>query len=78
MLVFSIEMTLSDPESVADDVAARAADTKASQFLVVYASIVGGKSWCPDCVAAEPLLNSKFSDKEASRLTIQYAGDKET
>lgn len=66
------------PQAIADAVADRAAASKTPQFIIVYASIVGGKSWCPDCVAAEPLIQDKFSGDEASRLTVQYAGDKET
>lgn len=71
-------MALRDPKSIADAVAAQAAATKAPHFLIVYASIVGGKSWCGDCVAAEPLIQEKFSGDEAPRLTVQYAGDRET
>lgn len=71
-------MSATNPQVVADGIAARAAATQIPQFLVVYASIVNGKSWCGDCVAAEPLLKKHFSGEEAERLTIEYAGNKET
>lgn len=71
-------MSLEEPKTIADAVAAQAAATKAPHFLIVYASIVGDKSWCGDCVAAEPLIKEKFSGDAASRLTVQYAGDRET
>lgn len=70
-------MSSSNPQQIADAATARAAATKTSQFIIIYASIVGGKSWCPDCVAAEPLINAKFSGDDSSRLTVQYAGDRD-
>lgn len=71
-------MSSTDPQAVADAVAAQAAASKTPQFLVVYASIVNGKSWCGDCRSAEPLLQKKFANEAAQYLTIQYAGDRET
>lgn len=66
------------PKEIADSVAAQAAATETPHFLIVYASVVGSKSWCGDCVAAEPLINQKFAGDEARKLTVQYAGDRET
>jgi hypothetical protein len=66
------------PKAIADAVAALAAKNQAPHFLVIYGSTVNGRSWCGDCVRAEPLLQAKFPAAEQSRLTVQYAGDKET
>lgn len=71
-------MASTAPRAVADAVAALAAKNQAPHFLVVYASIVNGRSWCGDCIRAEPLIQEKFTAGEQSRLTVQYAGDKET
>lgn len=71
-------MASNAPRAVADAVAALAAKNQAPHFLVVYASIVNGSSWCGDCRRAEPLINEKFPAGQQTRLTVQYAGDKET
>lgn len=71
-------MASTAPRAVADAVAALAAKNQAPHFLIVYASIVNGRSWCGDCIRAEPLIQDKFPAGEQSRLTVQYAGDKET
>lgn len=71
-------MTLTDPKAVANAIAAQAAAANAPRFLMVYAGIVDGKSWCGDCRAAEPLVNKKFAEGPSQRLSIHYAGDKET
>lgn len=71
-------MASNAPRAVADAVAALAAKNQAPHFLVVYASIVNGRSWCGDCIRAEPLLQDKFPAGEQTRLTVQYAGDRET
>lgn len=70
-------MASSTPRVVADAVAAQAAKNQAPHFLVVYASIVNGRSWCGDCIRAEPLIQDKFSAGEQTRLTVEYAGDRE-
>lgn len=68
-----------DPQAVVSTLAAQASATKAPQFLLIYASLVDGKSWCGDCRASEPLINQKFrQDEQPPRLTIHYAGDRET
>lgn len=71
-------MPSSNPHAVAGAVAAQAAATNTPQFLIVYASIVNGESWCSDCRLAEPLLQERFANEEAQRLSIHYAGDQET
>lgn len=71
-------MASTGPKAVADGIFAQAATTQTPQFLMVAASIVNGQSWCGDCRRAEPLIAKKFPGDEPLRLTIQYAGDKET
>jgi hypothetical protein len=45
-------------------------------FLVIYASLVNGSSWCPGCRKAEPIINKKFSDiPDVGRIV--YVGQKE-
>lgn len=71
-------MASNAPRAVADAVAALAAKNQAPHFLVVYASIANGRSWCGDCVRAIPLVQEKFPAGEQTRLTVQYAGDRES
>lgn len=72
-------MSSTDPQAIAHDLAARAAAAKVPQFLIIYASVVDGKSWCGDCRAAEPLINRRFAKDDPARLlTVQHAGDRET
>ncbi|KUI53232.1 Thioredoxin-like protein Clot [Cytospora mali] len=66
------------PKAVADGVAAQAATTQTPRFLIVYANIVNGRSWCGDCRRAEPLIQEKFHGDKSALLTTQYAGDRET
>ncbi|KAF3765578.1 hypothetical protein M406DRAFT_105884 [Cryphonectria parasitica EP155] len=66
------------PQSIADAAASQAAASKIPQFLIIYANIVDGKSWCGDCRVAEPLVNKKFPQGGPKRLGIYYAGDRET
>jgi len=42
-------------------------------FLVVYASLTNGRSWCGDCRNAEPFLSSKFAESK-DVVTVVYAG----
>ncbi|TVY84084.1 Thioredoxin-like protein Clot [Lachnellula suecica] len=45
-------------------------------FVVVYASLTDGRSWCGDCRAAEPLVNAKFADR-TDVLKVVYAGQRD-
>lgn len=68
----------SDPQAVADSLAAQAASSQTAQFLMVYASITDGHSWCGDCRRAEPLVQAKFASAETPpRLTVVYAGGRD-
>lgn len=72
-------MSTIDTQAVASVLVEQASTTKTPQFLLIMASLVDGKSWCGDCRAAEPLISQKFpQDEQPTRLTIHYAGDKET
>jgi thiol-disulfide isomerase/thioredoxin len=45
-------------------------------FLVVYASLANGSSWCGDCRSAEPYVNAKFANS-ADVVRIVYAGQRD-
>lgn len=66
-----------DPKAIADSLAAQASQSQTTQFLLVYASIIDGHSWCGDCRRAEPLINNKFPKVEPTPLTTVYAGGRE-
>ena len=51
-------------------------------FLLFYASLIKGKSWCPDCIAADPIIdrNMKYlnlNDNNDTFITV-YVGDRAT
>lgn len=70
-------MASTEPKAVADSLTAQAAASNTPQFLMVYASIIDGHSWCGDCRRAEPLIQKKFPYNEPTRLTTVYAGGRE-
>jgi thiol-disulfide isomerase/thioredoxin len=43
-------------------------------YLVVYASLVNGRSWCGDCRAAEPFVETAFGRGE-DVVKVVYAGE---
>lgn len=49
-------------------------------FLLFYANLIDGKSWCPDCVAAKPIIddNMKYLEKNSDTFITVYVGDKPT
>lgn len=71
-------MAPTTPQGISDSLAAKAATTQTPQFLMIYASIVDGLSWCGDCRRAEPLIEEKFPQGDESPLTIHYAGDRDS
>ena len=46
-------------------------------FLLFCGNIVGGKSWCPDCVAAKPVIESnlKYLKADDTMVTV-YVGER--
>ncbi|KAF4827133.1 Thioredoxin-like protein Clot [Colletotrichum tropicale] len=58
--------------AVAAALKAEASEDKPA-YLVVYASHRNGKSWCPDCTAAEPYIEKKFAGDEGT-VRVVYAG----
>ncbi|KAJ9150281.1 hypothetical protein NKR23_g3691 [Pleurostoma richardsiae] len=60
------------PASLAQRLVQDAASTQKPTFLVVYASLTKGRSWCGDCRKAEPFLEKKFAEKDAE---VVYAGE---
>jgi len=66
-------------KSLAESLQAEAKSTGTNAYLIIYASHVGGQSWCGDCRNAEPLVEKKFGrDDKGPTVTVVYAGDKPT
>ncbi|KAL3419983.1 hypothetical protein PVAG01_08482 [Phlyctema vagabunda] len=65
-------LTISNESPAALAASLRATSSPAKPaYMIVYASLVNGRSWCPDCVRAEPLINEKFKDS-ADTVPIVY------
>lgn len=67
-----LKVTTEAPSAVADWLKATATPSKPS-FLVVYASLTNGRSWCGDCRNAESFVNSKFASG-TDEVKVVYAG----
>jgi hypothetical protein len=52
------------------------AKTDKPSFLVVYASLTDGRSWCGDCRAAESFVNAKFANSDEV-VRVVYAGQRD-
>jgi len=50
--------------------------TAKPQYVIFYASLTDGRSWCGDCRDAEPLVNKKFGNGDEEVLVV-YVGLKE-
>jgi len=68
-----LQVSTESPAAIADSL--KSSSSKPS-FLVVYASLTNGKSWCGDCRQAEPFVNTKFADR-ADVVTVVYAGQRD-
>ncbi|EXJ87076.1 hypothetical protein A1O3_04034 [Capronia epimyces CBS 606.96] len=70
-----LQPTTLTPAALARSLADQAASSESHEpaFLVVYAGLTNGRSWCGDCRQAEPFLNKKFADPERN-ATVVYAG----
>ncbi|KAL1614738.1 hypothetical protein SLS54_009495 [Diplodia seriata] len=80
-----LTQTTASPGQLAQTLQASAAASGASSFVAVYASHVDmeesgqkkRRSWCGDCVAAEPLVERKFGDKYGEeKCWVVWVGDK--
>jgi hypothetical protein len=69
----TIQVSNESPSTVAE--ALNSAPSRPA-FLIVYASLINGSSWCSDCRKAEPFINKKFSDNPEV-VRIVYVGQKE-
>jgi len=66
-----LQVSTDEPSAIAASLTARArAEGKA--FLVVYASLTDGRSWCGDCRYAEPFVEDIF--KTMNAVPVVYAG----
>merc|ERR1711933_209630 len=47
-------------------------------FLLFFANEIDGKSWCPDCVAAKPIIerNLKYLHPNNDTFVTVYVGEK--
>ncbi|KAL5322677.1 hypothetical protein ACEPPN_010652 [Leptodophora sp. 'Broadleaf-Isolate-01'] len=70
-----LKVSSESPSELAASLKASATASKPS-FVVVYASLVNGKSWCGDCRDAESFVNSKFASGE-DVVKVVYAGQRD-
>jgi hypothetical protein len=70
-----LKTTTESPSAVATWLKSTSTPTKPS-FLVVYASLTNGRSWCGDCREAESYINSKFASGE-EEIKVVYAGQRD-
>lgn len=68
-----LQVSTESPAAIAESLISGSATKPA--FLVVYASLTNGKSWCGDCRDAEPFVNSKFAS-EKDLVKVVYAGQR--
>ena len=68
-----LQVSTESPAAVAESL--QLSSTKPS-FLVVYASLTNGRSWCGDCRQAEPFVNAKFADSP-DVVKVVYAGQRD-
>lgn len=64
--------TTESPAAIAESLESSGSEPS---FLVVYASLTNGKSWCGDCRRAEAFINAKFADT-ANVVKVVYAGQR--
>ncbi|KAH7348507.1 hypothetical protein BKA65DRAFT_427537 [Rhexocercosporidium sp. MPI-PUGE-AT-0058] len=70
-----LKVSSESPSELAASLKASATASKPS-FVVVYASLMNGKSWCGDCRDAESFVNSKFASGE-DVVKVVYAGQRD-
>ncbi|KAG4441430.1 hypothetical protein IFR05_003117 [Cadophora sp. M221] len=70
-----LKVSSESPSELAASLKAGATPSKPA-FVVVYASLVNGKSWCGDCRDAESFVNSKFASGE-DVVKVVYAGQRD-
>ncbi|KAF8847756.1 hypothetical protein BDZ45DRAFT_606958 [Acephala macrosclerotiorum] len=70
-----LKVTTETPSAVAEWLKSTATPSKPS-FLVVYASLTNGRSWCGDCRNAESFVDSKFASG-VDEVKVVYAGQRD-
>ena len=71
-----LQISTNSPIALASALQTGAAATAKPAYLVVYASLTNGKSWCGDCRDAEPLVQKKFEGGDQI-VTVIYAGQRD-
>jgi len=69
-----LKVSTESPAAIAAELSASSESKPA--FLVVYASLTNGRSWCGDCREAEPFVNAKFAGAP-DVVTVVYAGQRD-
>ncbi|KAF4633760.1 hypothetical protein G7Y89_g4356 [Cudoniella acicularis] len=68
-----LQVTSETPSAIASSL--KSSPSKPA-FLVVYASLTDGRSWCGDCRRAEPFVNAKFGGAD-DIVRVVYAGQRD-
>ncbi|KAG9235392.1 hypothetical protein BJ875DRAFT_459242 [Amylocarpus encephaloides] len=69
-----LHVSTATPEAIATTL--ESSPCQKPSYLVVYASLMDGRSWCGDCRDAETFVNAKFADSPHV-VTVVYAGQRE-
>jgi hypothetical protein len=67
-----LQVTTESPQAIAQALNSEASASQPA-FLVVYASLTNGRSWCGDCRTAEPLVEKIFASTPET-VRVAYAG----
>jgi hypothetical protein len=68
-----LHVATESPSALAQALTSQAAASQQPAFLVVYASLTNGRSWCGDCRTAEPLVEQAFASASET-VRVAYAG----
>ncbi|WPH03797.1 Thioredoxin-like protein [Acrodontium crateriforme] len=77
----SPQITTQSPSELATTLKTQARLSSTPVYLVVYASLVDGRSWCGDCREAEKFVDAKFGAREGREeedwVRVVFAGDRD-
>ncbi|KAH6917027.1 hypothetical protein BKA70DRAFT_1417804 [Coprinopsis sp. MPI-PUGE-AT-0042] len=51
--------------------------TVPERYVIFYASEMGGKMWCPDCVNVKPLIDEVLSGPDSPCALVVFVGTRE-